>query len=636
MDLAITVRASYLNKIFSATSIKQDQIEKSFSPTIEPLLNSTPGIWMQSGSLNTNRISIRGVGYREPFATTGIKVYLNEIPLTNGVGESSIEDIHPDILTGIDIWRGPASTIWGSGLGGAIHLQARSSIEDVSTTALSGGSFGNFQFDQSLKYGWYGAAATKLHYQYLQDEGYRDNNHYQKHSASWLQFFRIRQWYVNSFLHFIDLKAFIPSSLNKNDFENNPSVAAPAWKAVKGNEDYMKWIGGISWQQSSENKLDYKGSVFVTSFQSDEVRPFNVLDEGSFAYGTRHRLSKALNPEVFFSGGLEYFGERYQFRTFETLEGGVAGGELTAMTEYRNAVNLFVQSEFDISSQWKGFAGLHSYITSLKGEELNATLPFSLYPSAGILYKFSNHFSASASASRGYTALAFDEMLNSAGMLNKDISPESGWNKELSFSISTKDWKSHAKLSLYHMNIDNTIITKRIDEDQFEKINGGSSIHRGIELEWKLKLGSEKLLWTGAYTFNSNHFKDFVDSGNDYSGNHLPGSPDHHAFNRIAYEVYQKFNLSAEHHWLSGVYLTDDNSIEAKGYQLVNVGGEYPVLKKNKSRLLLNFRIHNVFDVHYSPMFQINALGAGGNAPRYYYPGKPRSFYFGLVFNQSF
>jgi iron complex outermembrane receptor protein len=43
------------------------------------------------GALNTNRITI-GIGART-LGTTCIKTYLDNIPLTNPEGESSIEDI---------------------------------------------------------------------------------------------------------------------------------------------------------------------------------------------------------------------------------------------------------------------------------------------------------------------------------------------------------------------------------------------------------------------------------------------------------------------------------------------------------------------------------------------------------------
>src|SRR5688572_14250493 len=63
------VYASSTRNPFSVSTISADKIEKLAEPSIEPLLNAVPGVWMQTGALNTNRISIRGVGYREPFAT---------------------------------------------------------------------------------------------------------------------------------------------------------------------------------------------------------------------------------------------------------------------------------------------------------------------------------------------------------------------------------------------------------------------------------------------------------------------------------------------------------------------------------------------------------------------------------------
>src|SRR3989337_3681228 len=170
------IYASSVRNPFTVSHLDQKTIDQLTEPTIEPLLNSVPGIWMQTGALNTNRISIRGVGYREPFATTGIKIYFDEIPLTNGVGESSIEDIHPQILSGIDIWRGPASALWGSGLGGMIHLKSKVPNENSLSSGFQVGSYERFQTDHnlSLRYGKENNFSTVLHYQYLHDAGYRE------------------------------------------------------------------------------------------------------------------------------------------------------------------------------------------------------------------------------------------------------------------------------------------------------------------------------------------------------------------------------------------------------------------------------------------------------------------------------
>lgn len=75
--------------------------------------------------------------------------------LPNGVGESSIEDIHPGILSGIDIWRGPTSALWGSGLGGMIHLKTQIPESDQWLTKIQVGAYNRLSLDQgiSLRYG---------------------------------------------------------------------------------------------------------------------------------------------------------------------------------------------------------------------------------------------------------------------------------------------------------------------------------------------------------------------------------------------------------------------------------------------------------------------------------------------------
>lgn len=74
-------------------STSQMQIGNSISPV--EAINRVPGIIMHSGTLNTNRLTIRGVGSRSPYTTNKIKAYFGDIPLTSGDGETTLEDIEP-------------------------------------------------------------------------------------------------------------------------------------------------------------------------------------------------------------------------------------------------------------------------------------------------------------------------------------------------------------------------------------------------------------------------------------------------------------------------------------------------------------------------------------------------------------
>ena len=626
----LIVKASVIKNPFAVTSIELPEIEMLAEPTIEPLLNATPGLWMQTGALNTNRISIRGVGYREPFATTGIKIYLDDIPLTNGVGESSIEDIHPNILSGIDIWRGPSSALWGSGLGGMIHL--RSSIADIDSwqTKFQAGSFDRFQFDQHLNvhFGKNNQWGTALHYQYLNDGGYRDNNQYRKNSFTWLQQWQgIKGLTLSALLHAIDLKAFIPSSLNLYDYENNPSAAAPTWAAVKGNEDYTKWITGINIMYAPELKWVYRGSFFGTFFNSTEVRPFNVLEEDNTSVGMRHRFTYKINTEGHITGGFEYFHENYNFGTYETLEGGEAGDQLNYSKESRSYVNAFVQSEWTFGQRWFLFGGLSVAASHLTESSQEVQIPVDLFPTIGVNYAIRQNISVAGSWSRGYSSLSLEDVLDAEGNVNHDIVPETGWSREISVKVGEQN-TSFVKLSLFSMNIENTVITKRIQDDIFVKLNGGSSVHEGIELEYKWTFSSGLISLEGAYTLGHYTFDEFVEAGIDYGGNQLPGTPLHHTFSRLNLVPSEKWNIHIDHSWISELYLNDANNVTGKGYQLWNMGASYMFTLGPRWNGSLSLNVHNIFDVDYASMYQINAPGV---QPRYYYPGKPVSVYLNFM-----
>ena len=628
----VFVYATKLPTPFARTGISVEKISALNEPIIAPLLNATPGIWMQSGSLNTNRISIRGVGYREPFATTGIKMYLDEIPLTNGAGESSIEDIHPWLFEGIDVWRGPASAIWGSGLGGMINFQSKKINADTFSTRIQAGSYGRLQFDQqaSFTYGANQQWGTLLHYEFLNDGGYRDNNHYTKHSATWSQQWESENgWQLGSFVHGIHLKAFIPSSINLADYENNPTTAAPTWDAVNGREDYSKWITGLNLSHTSSKGWVYKGALFANLFNSDEVRPFNVLDESNVSYGMRHRLALPIFTDAHITVGMEYYQEEYSFSTYETLEGGEAGEQLSDGKEGRSYINGFLQADWMPSSRWYLFAGGTLAYTDITNEEINSKIPLAGFPTVGMTYRWKPSIAFSGSVSRGYSALSLDDMLNADGTLNDEIVPETGWSGEVSILAGTMQ-NSYVKFSLFRMGIHNTVITRRIMDDIFEKINAGSSIHQGVELEYQW-MPSNKL-WSiqGAYTYGDFTFDEFTELDQDYSGNRLPGNPLHRTFNSLHFYPLTGLDLYIEHHWISEVYLNDANTITAEGYQLINPGIRYKFNWQKKWDLTISGYVHNVLDEHYSSMYQINAPGT---TPRYYYRGKPRSFYVSFIVN---
>ena len=107
-DTFLTVFLKYANNILEAPIIRhfekpdykssialktlnQRDLNINNATIITPSLNRVSGVHMQSGALNTNRLTMRGIGSRSPFITSKIKIYVDDIPLTNGSGVSTFE-----------------------------------------------------------------------------------------------------------------------------------------------------------------------------------------------------------------------------------------------------------------------------------------------------------------------------------------------------------------------------------------------------------------------------------------------------------------------------------------------------------------------------------------------------------------
>lgn len=257
-------------------AISSEQLQRNDETMIMPVINRMPGIMMESGSLNTNRLAIRGIGSRTPYGTNRVRVYFDEIPLTTGEGESTIEDIDINALRRVEIIKGPASGIYGAGLGGTINLLSASPeyLETKATARYTVGSYGlnnkQFSFAHGMDNGSLNISLNDLH-----SDGFRENSEYDRQSVTISSsLYSDNDDFSVSFLgSFINLQAFIPSSLNREGFENSPESAPTHWLNSKGHEAYIKAFTGFSTRYRITDRLTNYSGVFVSFRDADEPRP---------------------------------------------------------------------------------------------------------------------------------------------------------------------------------------------------------------------------------------------------------------------------------------------------------------------------------------------------------------------------
>ena len=347
----------------SISIIPLKAIELGNDINIAPVLNRVPGVFMQSGALNTNRITIRGIGSRNLFGTAKIRAYFKDIPLTTGSGETTIEDFELNTISRLEIIKGAASSIYGAGLGGTIHITPKNAFLNQSSinSSISVGSFGLSKGIVNINHGTT-THSFRVVYSDTHSDGYRENNSYSR------QTFTINSnHYLNEnnelsiLASYVDLKAFIPSSINEETYLNNPKSAAFTWKQSQGFEDSKRGILGLSWNHQYNSSTKQVTSVFTSFFDAYEPRPFNILKENTLAIGIRSRIlgnSKLFDKTFNWTLGGELFRDTYKSGTFENLyqdfpsgTGSVEGNQLSNFKEKRNYYNAFFETIYELSEK---------------------------------------------------------------------------------------------------------------------------------------------------------------------------------------------------------------------------------------------------------------------------------------------
>ncbi|MDH4057526.1 MAG: Plug domain-containing protein, partial [Cyclobacteriaceae bacterium] len=167
----------------------QEQLLQFNEFTFVPSVNTIPGVRMEERSPGSYRLSIRGSTIRSPFGVRNVKVYWNNIPLTDPGGNTYLNQIDPAMIGSAEIIKGPGSSLYGAGTGGVLLMS--SPIIDggrALKTVFQAGSFGSELFQASFEQSS-SESSQQVQVLHQQSDGYRDQS-------------RMSRDVVNSVFHF--------------------------------------------------------------------------------------------------------------------------------------------------------------------------------------------------------------------------------------------------------------------------------------------------------------------------------------------------------------------------------------------------------------------------------------------------
>jgi iron complex outermembrane receptor protein len=636
--------------LITGKDLKQDN-----DVTIVPALNRIPGIYMHSGTYNTSRLTIRGIGSRSLFATSKIRAYYEGIPLTSGDGETTVEDIDPNLIDRIEIIKGPSSSLYGAGLGGTLLLKSKAAtgLDRSLKYQITGGSYGYLKNAIHLGYGKQDHRLS-VSLNHILSDGWRENNQFKRFSSGLTYRTDLTdKTNLNVIANYIDLKAYIPSSLDRETYESNPRAAATSWKNAEGFEDYYKILTGIGINHQFRESVGLFANVFFSTRDSYERRPFNILVENTQALGGRAGSSysrKWNNIQLDAMAGVEYFIDFYKWKTYEIIEK-EQGPLLTDNKETRENINIFIKSDFTFPSKTYFSLGLninrtnytYADLYSLDSEDNSGNYQFGtiLSPRIGITQTLCDAINAYTNISHGFSPPTLAETLTPDGSINPEIRPETGWNYEIGSKGQILSNRFYYDIVFFSMRIRNLIVARRTGNDAFVGINAGETTHNGIEMTLnydflRSEITEKNLYGFITYTLADYKFDEFIDDDNNYSGNELTGVPRHVLNTGISFHTKPGLYGNLNYQFVDEMPLRDDNSVYSDAYQLVNLKLGYNKSLSDRFRLDLYGIINNLLDTHYASMIMVNASSFGGNDPRYYYPGLPRNYYLGAEVSYQF
>jgi iron complex outermembrane recepter protein len=262
--------------------------------------------------------------------------------------------------------------------------------------------------------------------------------------------------------------------------------------------------------------------------------------------------------------------------------------------------------------------------------------PLLFSPRVGINYLANENITFFASVGHGFSLPSPEETLLPAGDVNPDILPEKGIQLEAGSRITLLNKRMYMDASLYQIELNNLLVTKRLTEDIFTGINAGKSRHQGFELQVTGNLLERNtfpgtLQSTLSYTWNNHRFIDFTDNEERFDGNQLPGIPNQVLYLQANWKPFSQWSIEANTMYHGEQFLNDANSLKSQSYFLANIKSAF-IFKMLRGSFHIYTGMNNFLDTRHASMVVVNAIAIGTNEPRYYYPGMPRHGYIGIKY----
>ncbi|MBG6236020.1 iron complex outermembrane receptor protein [Pedobacter sp. CAN_A7] len=622
--------------------------------SLQAALNGIPGVRMEQSTLSEARISIRGNGVRASYGIRNIKVYLNEIPLTEADGTTRIEALDINSVGRAEVIKGPASSIYGAGTGGVINFQLQRAPyqeQSVEVAALAG-SYGLRRLASTYRNGG-DKMNSYVSYGWQEYTGYRQHSKdMRRFMTGNFQLFPSEKRIITLLLNRTQQDSQIPGALTQAQADANP-LQANATNVDKAAARYQTWTRmGMGQQYRFNEHLTNSSSVFTYFYDLNHPLAYAYLRSTYQSYGGRTRFNYDPEFEVLptrFTVGAEYNQGLTKGTQYVNNQG--REGALNSNVDYENTqYSLFYQSETQLATHTSLTLGLSynslSYdVKNYLQQQQSGVKKFKpqANPRVAISQHFSDALSLHASVSTGFSPPSSSEVKNVDGSINPSLQAEKGVNYEINAKGNLLQSRLAYDLALFKMDMEGELIAQSVQQGITIYNNAGKTNHNGVELalsyQWLQPEDERQIKVFRPYasvTYSDFTFKEYavLNAVNEvtarYDGNPLTG---------IAPWV---FNAGLDLETKLGIYfygsylfsdklpVNDANTAFNAAYHLLNAKLGYQTKLAKQVEVNVYMGIDNLLNKNYSSIVALNAVGYNGAQPAYYLPAPTRNGYGGL------
>lgn len=634
---------------YSVKQIEFNNADRSNKTSFVNGFNSVAGVRMEERSPGSYRINIRGSSLRSPFGVRNVKVYWNNIPLTDPGGNTYFNQFAWNNFSTIEIFKGPAGSMYGAGTGGLILINNFDTWKPGVSLEYITGSYKLQNIFTTLSFG-NKENKTQITYAHNQSDGYRIHSKMRRDNFSWQSQVKIsdKQTLSANFL-FTDMYYQTPGALTLAEFTANPKAARPAAgtfpSALNASAAiYQKNLtAGFTNIFHVTNSIKNSTTLYgtVSQIKNPAIRNYERRNEPGFGGRTVFTYKKKFEDlnELQFVTGSEFQQGYFNTQVSKNKNGNpdtLQTNDDIVLTLY----NYFFQSDLVINKKWSFTTGMSINKTKVSFTRLSnypvvrqsRTYKNELAPRFAMTRSFENEFSIKASVARGFSPPTIGELLPSTGVISTNLEAEYGWNYELTFSKRLLKNRLSIEVTGFYFRLNNALVQRRDLTGADFFVNAGDIKQKGLEGTADYFGGSvqgfiDDFRINTAYTLNHFRYGNFIKGSDDFSGKAIPSVPNKTIsfLADINYKkgLYSNFTFYSS----SGIFLNDANSASAEDYQIL--GGRMGWRKTIKKVYKLNFYagVDNLLDETYSLGNDINAA-----ANRFYNAAPGRNYYVGISF----